>query len=148
MADETLALVDTDVFGAVFVDPDGAIRRGLPVDSWRAQLGGIRVLISFQTRAEVLAGLRASNWGEQRRALAIALVDSTPTVPADAAVIESYIALLVDCRRAGHALHAKIHNADRWVAASALAKGLPLKSGDGIYRGAPGLRLLGETIDG
>jgi len=42
------------------------------------------------------------------------------------------------------ALHAKIHTADRWVAACAVAKGLPLLSGDGIYQGAPGVSLLTE----
>lgn len=37
---------------------------------------------------------------------------------------------------------AEHHAADRWVAASAMAKGATLLAGDGIYRGAPGLNLL------
>ena len=63
---------------------------------------------------------------------------------ADREVIDSYAELSSLCRRVGHPLHDKVHTADRWVAASAVAKGLPLLGGDGIYRGAPGLSLLME----
>lgn len=107
-------------------DPERATRRGLPVDSWNDLLAGMQVLISFQTRAEVLAGLRTGNWGDARLRAALAKLNASPTIPADRDVV---------CKRAGHALHAKTHTADRWVAASAVAKGLPLLSGDGIYRG-------------
>lgn len=99
------------------------------------------MLISFQTRAEVLAGLRSGNWSEMRQSAALTKLDSAPTVPADREVLDAYAELTSRCRRAGHALHDKIHTADRWVAACAVAKGLPLLSGDRIYRGAPGLAL-------
>ena len=42
----------------------------------------------------------------------------------------------------GHAIHQKIHTADRWVAATALAYGLELAATDGIYDGIAGLSLL------
>ncbi len=137
-------VLDTDVYSALYTDPERAERRGLPVTAWLEALAGDRVLISFQTRAEVLAGLRAGNWGERRRKTAVAKLDAIPTIPADREVIDSYAELTSLCRRAGHALHDKIHTADRWVAACAVAKGLPLLSGDGIYQGAPGLSLLME----
>lgn len=47
----TAALVDTDVFSALYVDPERSARRGMPVETWRSALTGIRVVISFQTRA-------------------------------------------------------------------------------------------------
>jgi predicted nucleic acid-binding protein len=137
-------VVDTDVYSALYTDPERAARRGLPVTIWQDALAGARVLISFQTRAEVLAGLRAGNWGETRRQIAMAKLDAVPTIPADREVIDSYAELTSLCRRAGHALHDKIHTADRWVAACAVAKGLPLLTGDGIYQDAPGLSLLME----
>jgi predicted nucleic acid-binding protein len=137
-------VLDTDVYSALYTDPERAERRGLPVTMWLEALAGDRVLISFQTRAEVLAGLRAGNWGDSRRQTAMAKLDAVPTIPADREVIDSYAELTSLCRRAGHALHDKIHTADRWVAACAVAKGLPLLSGDGIYLGAPGLSLLME----
>lgn len=137
-------VLDTDVYSALYTDPARAERRGLPVTTWLEALAGDRVLISFQTRAEVIAGLRAGNWGDGRRRTALAKLDAVPTIPADREVIDAYAELTALCIRAGHALHAKIHTADRWVAASAVAKGLPLLSGDGIYRGVSGLSLLME----
>ena len=135
-------VLDTDVYSALYTDPKRAERRGLPVTTWLEALAGNRVLISFQTRAEVIAGLRAGNWGDSRRQTALARLDAVPTLPADREVIDSYAELTSLCLRAGHPLHAKIHTADRWVAACAVAKGLPLLSGDGIYLGAPALSLL------
>ncbi|WP_419229402.1 PIN domain-containing protein [Gordonia sp. CPCC 205515] len=109
---------------------------------WRTQLSGVHVLISFQTRAEVIAGTQIGNWGERRVSDARDKLDLTPTIPADKEVIESYAALTAACRSDGHALHDKVHTADRWVAACAIAKRLPLLSGDGIYHDAPQLQLL------
>lgn len=137
-------VIDTDVFSAIYTDPERFARRGLPVSSWQDALGGVRVLVSFQTRVEVLAGLRAGNWGDRRRRAAVAKLDAAPTIPADREVLDAYVELTALCRLAGHALHAKHHTADRWVAACAIAKGVALLSGDRIYRGAPGLTLLME----
>lgn len=135
-------VVDTDVYSALYTDPERAARRGAPVARWQDALAGARVLIAFQTRAEVLAGLGGGNWSNRRQGVAMAKLDSAPTIPADSEVLDAYAELTSRCRHAGHALHAKVHTADRWVAACAVAKGLPLLSGDGIYRGAPGLLLL------
>lgn len=138
----TVAVGDTDIYSALYIDPDRAARRGLPLDSWRSTLTGVRQLISFQTRAEVLAGARMSSWGQQRIEAATARLDRSPTIPADRDVIGAYAELSAACRRAGHPLHDKIHTGDRWVASSAMAKGLPLFARAGIYEGVPGLTLL------
>lgn len=42
----------------------------------------------------------------------------------------------------GHALGQKIHEADRWVAATALALELDLVAGDRIFDDVPGLRVV------
>jgi predicted nucleic acid-binding protein len=133
------ALVDTDAFSLLFVRRDAADPR---IASWRELLAGHRVLISFQTRAELLAGAIARSWGERRTIALRAILDLTPTVGIDDAVIDASATLYADCRRLGHALHAKEHTADRWVAACAIAKALPLLAGDSIYRGTPGLSLV------
>lgn len=144
MADH-LVVVDTDIYSALFTAPRGAAKRGLPVADWREALEGKRVLISFQTRAEVLTGVRASNWAEKRIAEAVAQLDASPTIPADAEVIDAFATLGAECKRSGHALWAKAHTGDRWIAASAIAKGVPLLARDGIFADAPGLQLLGAT---
>lgn len=142
MAQLSTVLVDTDIFGSLYVRPDRAGQRGHPVAAWRSALEGVRVVISFQTRAEVLAGVLIDSWGKRRVADVRELLDAMPTVGVDSDVIDAYARLRADCRRAGHPLHARPHNADRWHAACAIAKGLPLFARDGIYAGAPGLTLF------
>jgi predicted nucleic acid-binding protein len=44
--------------------------------------------------------------------------------------------------RSGHPLGQKIHEADRWIAATALALDLELVAGDGIFHGVPDLSLV------
>ncbi len=108
-------LLDTDVYGAVFVTPDKAERQGHPVGRWRRALEGVRVFISFQTRAEVLAGAASSGWGERRVHELRAQLDATPTITADVAVVDACAQLQAACRRAGHALADKRHAADCWM---------------------------------
>ncbi|MGB2722165.1 MAG: PIN domain-containing protein [Rhodococcus sp. (in: high G+C Gram-positive bacteria)] len=136
-------LVDTDVFSILYIDPVKAANRGLPVEQLRAQLAGLQVVIAFQTRAEVLAGAMVGSWGERKLADTRAKLDSAPTISIDSGVVDAYASLTAACRRVGHALHDKIHTGDRWIAACAISKEVPLLSLDGIYAGAPDLALLG-----
>jgi predicted nucleic acid-binding protein len=39
----------------------------------------------------------------------------------------------------GHALSQREHDADRWIAATAIRLGIPLVSNDGVFAHAPGL---------
>ncbi|MDO3634694.1 PIN domain-containing protein [Mycolicibacterium arseniciresistens] len=132
------SLVDTDAFSILYLRRNSDDHR---VIGWREYLTGRRVAISFQTRAEVIAGIQMAGWGEQRVAKVRELLDQTPTIRSDDEVIDAYARLTARCRRAGHALHAKEHSGDRWVAACAIAKGLDLVAGDGIYLDAPDLTL-------
>jgi len=101
-----------------------------------------RIVISFQTRAEVLAGAFAAGWGDRTlRDLRRQLAD-TPTIHESPEVTDTYAALTAACKNAGHPLHGKIHTGDRWIAACAITLGLKLFAGDRIYAGAPGLSLL------
>jgi predicted nucleic acid-binding protein len=129
-------IIDTDVFSTLYV---GRARSDSRASSWRRLLIGRRVVIAFQTRAEVLSGARISGWGERRTGELVRVLDRTPTVLADRDVIDAYATLTADCRRLGHALHKKEHTGDRWIAACAAGKGLELLAGDGIYASAPGV---------
>jgi predicted nucleic acid-binding protein len=129
-------VVDTDVFSLIYVR---RADRDPRVDGWREYLTGRRVLISFQTRAEVLAGARSAQWGERKMDKTIEILDCTPTIRPDDEVVDAYAELASECRRLGHGLHGREHTGDRWVAACAIAKRLELLAGDTIYRGAPNL---------
>lgn len=56
-------------------------------------------------------------------------------------LVATYARLRADCVQRGHALGQREHDADRWIAATALRLGIPLVSNDRIFQGAPGLRL-------
>lgn len=133
------AILDTDVFSFLFVTRNAQDTR---IAAWRTLLQGRRVLIAFQTRAEVLEGALERGWGPGRMQATRQTLDETPTIPSDNAVVDAYAELTAACRHAGHALHDRQHTADRWVAACAIASGIPLLSGDAIYRNAPNLILL------
>lgn len=139
MADSSIVLVDTDVFSTLYF----ARGREKPRSAqWRAQLEGRIVTIAVQTRTEVLAGFLSGGWGERRLSDGIAQLDSTPTFAVDRDVADACAHLAATLRSQGHALQAKQHTGDRWIAATAIHHGIPLLSGDGIYEDVPGLTLL------
>jgi predicted nucleic acid-binding protein len=47
----------------------------------------------------------------------------------------------VRCERVGHGLAQPHHDADRWIAATAIRLGIPLISHDMLFKQAPGLIL-------
>ncbi|MEZ5132994.1 MAG: PIN domain nuclease [Mycobacterium sp.] len=141
----TASLVDTDVFSLVYVKKSSADTR---VPGWKLHLTSRRVLISFQTRAEVLSGARSAGWGNTRMTQLMDILDRMPTIYSDDDVVDAYATLGADCRRIGHALHGREHSGDRWIAACAIAKGLQLVAGDAIYNGAPNLDLFNSTSNG
>jgi predicted nucleic acid-binding protein len=53
--------------------------------------------------------------------------------------------LRVDCAAIGHALAQREHNADRWIAATAVRLEIPLVSNDTIFQAVPGLALESLT---
>ncbi len=131
-------VIDTDVYSVLFTRRrNGDHRR----DEWVSRLRGKRIVISFQTRAEVLAGAVAAEWGDRTLRELRRQLDGAPTVHESLEV--------TDLRRThrglqepGHPLHAKIYTGDRWVAACAITLGVKLFAGDSIYAQAPGLSLL------
>lgn len=132
-------LLDTDVWSLIYARSG----RGDPrVERWKILLQGRSVVIATQTRAEVLTGLAITDVGTARRARIIAQLDSTTTVPVTPDVVVAYADLGADSRRAGHALGQKVHTGDRWIAATAIAIGVPILAGDGIYAHAPRVELF------
>ncbi len=61
------------------------------------------------------------------------LVDRAGVVPPLRTVTDAYVDLRSWCVSTGHGLGAKNHEADRWVAAVAIAAALPLATEDTIF---------------
>ena len=127
------AVIDTDVYSAELV-PGSAL-----ADRYRTLTLGRPTFISFQTAAEIRFGGLLRGWGEARTFRMEARIAAAETVNSGPELIATYAQLKVDCHRVGHPLAQKIHDGDRWVAATALRLGLPLVANDGIFNGVPGL---------
>lgn len=137
MPDLDAVLLDSDAFSVLFVprrNPDP--RR----DTWRELMRHRRPVISFVSRGQLLGG--AGGWGEQRQQRLRDQLDDTPTFAAEYDVIDAYAQVSAQARAAGHGIHQAVHAEDRWIAACAIAKDLPLPSGDHIFRDVPQLDLL------
>ena len=144
MSANKAALLDTDAYSALFITPAQVVeKQGHPVDAWRIALTGYRPVIAFQTRAEVLGGALLARWGENRLDQTREQLDATPTVDEDGGVVDAYCRLLVEAKDIGHPLGDKAHHVgDHWIAACAIAKRLPLLTGNAKhFRGAPRLEL-------
>ena len=68
-----------------------------------------------------------------------ARIRTAETVHSGPELILVYAQLRADCERIGHALSQRDHDADRWVAVTALRLGIPLVSNDRIFDDVPDL---------
>jgi tRNA(fMet)-specific endonuclease VapC len=132
-------VVDTDVFSADLLPGSRLAVRYAPI------IAGRPVMVSFQTVAELRFGALRRSWGEARMLKLAALIQRAHVVHTGPDLVEACAQLRVDCEAVGHALAQREHNADRWIAATAIRHGIPLVSNDGIFREVPGLAL--ETAD-
>ena len=104
------------------------------------QVGGW--ILPFVVVAEMRFGARVANWGTRRTAVLERLVANTQVSPPLPEVIDACVDVRTWCVNNGHGLGAKDHEAERWVAATALAGGLPLATDDGILDNVDRLQLL------
>lgn len=98
--------------------------------------------MSFVSVVEVRYGGLRTGWGDLRlRDQANSLAD-LDVVQTDGRLTDRCAQLRAWVSNAGHPLGQKIHEADRWVATTALAPELELVAGARIFDGVPGLDLL------
>lgn len=138
MADQ-FVLVDADVWSRVVLGRRDADPQ---VASWRRLLVGRQPVIAAQTEAELRFLPLANRWSTDNTERFTAHLEQTPTAPVTPEVIIAWAELRANCRARGHALADKTHQDHAWVAATAVAHGLPLLSGDQVFREVPELRLL------
>jgi hypothetical protein len=128
-------VIDTDVFSAELVPGSPLAERYAPL------ITGRPAFISFQTVAELRYGALRRGWGAARMLKLDARIQRAEVVHTGPELVDICARLRVSCERAGHALAARGHNADRWIAATAIRLGTPLVSNDAIFQGVPGLAL-------
>lgn len=130
-------VVDTDVYSSRLLPNSALARASEPVLIGRVEF------ISFQTAAEVRFGALLRGWGKHRLERVDTELAKVEIVHSGPELVRIYADLRANCQRAGHALAQRDHDADRWIAATAIRLGIPLVSNDGIFRDAPGLVLEG-----
>lgn len=132
-----IVVVDTMIAGAwLGVRPSERKARWAPILE-----PGVWVL-PFTVVAEMRFGAEVAGWGARRRGVLDRHIAAAGVVPPLDEVTDAYVDLRTWCVREGHGLGAKDHEADRWVAAVAIAGKLPLATEDAIFTGAPSLQLL------
>lgn len=130
-------MIDTMAVSAL-INPD----RWSPEASEFRDLIGERVtLVSFVTVTELRYGALKAGWSELRRRGLERDLDRFTIVQPDDDMMQVCAALRVRCERVGHGLGQKIHEADRWIASTALRLQIPLVSDDSIFVGVDGLLL-------
>lgn len=130
--------IDTDVFSADLVPGSRIAERYAPI------ITGRPAFISFQTVAELRYGALRRGWGTARMLKLDAKIQRAEVVHTGPELVLICAQLRADCEARGHPLGAREHNADRWIAATALRLDVVLVSNDTIFREVPGLTL--ETI--
>jgi predicted nucleic acid-binding protein len=130
-------VIDTGVFGARLTP-----RGRLLAAAYRPLLEGRPAVISFITVAELRYGAKLAGWGVDRFTRLAYELARPQTVWPGPELTETYATLRTWCTRTGHGLGAKDHEADRWVAATALWLGVPLIANDAIFKRIDGLELL------
>ena len=128
-------VIDTDVYGAELVQGSRLAALYQPI------LAGRPAFISFQTAAELRYGALLRRWGASRMRKLEVRIAVAETVHTGPELVSTYARLRVDCQRIGHALAQRAHDADRWVAATAIRLGVSLVSNDGVFVNVPGLAL-------
>ncbi len=123
------------------------VRSGPTREHWATLTQGLLLVISAQTRAEILALPLINNWGQKRRRELHNWLQVFPVVPLDEAVQDEYSRVYAWGIKQGHAIGHKAQTADRWVAATSLAHDLPLITNDSDFDGIPDLRRFPVSLE-
>lgn len=109
------AVIDTGVFGARLTSSGKLL-----ASRYRPGLEGRPAIISFITVAELEYGARLAGWGPDRLRRLERKIARVEIVWPGPNLTQPYASLRAWCVRTGHGLGQKEHEADRWIAATAV----------------------------
>ncbi len=99
-----------------------------------------RVAVSVITIGELRLGVLAAESGSARarRLETLSVAEALEPLPVDAPVAHAWAIVRLALRDAGR----RMPMDDSWIAATAIANGMPVASQDGDYDGVPGLEVI------
>lgn len=130
-------VIDTGVFSARLGRVDGHL-----ATAYKPVLEGRPAIVSFITVAEIRFGAAVARWGNARLIQLNREVARAEIVWPGPELVEHYAQLRAWCVRTGHGLGGKEHEADRWIAATAIRLDIPLVAHDAIFGGVDNLELI------
>lgn len=129
-------VVDTDVVSFLY-------KRDTRAMLYRTHLDGQLPIISFMTLAELEKWTVARSWGARRRQDLFNYLRRYKVEHSSPQMCRRWAEVSDGARRAGR----PILTGDAWVAATALAYGVPLVTNNpGDYAGVPGLTIISEKM--
>lgn len=138
IAPPQVVVIDTMVVSSLL----NAVRKPAPAAQYRSLIASRPIVISFTTVTEMRYGALKARWGELRRRGLERDLSRFVIVQPDDELMQVCAELRATCEQAGHALGQKIHESDRWIAATAIRLGVELVSDDAVFRDAPGLSTI------
>lgn len=131
-------VVDTMVVSSII---HGAREPSLAA-SYRSLIDSRPVVVSFVTVTELRYGALKAGWGDLRRRGLERDLAQLVIVQPDDELMQVCAELRSSSELAGHPLGQKVHEADRWIASTALALDTELVSDDTAFRDVPRLTVL------
>lgn len=129
-------VVDTDVLSYLF-------RRDTRAEVYQPYLTGTLVAVSFMTIAELDRWALQRNWGRGRQERMAAFLSRFMIVLVDRELCRTWAEVGDQARRNGRPIHA----ADGWIAATAIALGMPLITNNrSDFAGVRDLLILPEAL--
>lgn len=135
---ESVVVIDTMVVSALV----NATRDPAPASAYRALIANRHTVVSFASVTELRYGALKAGWGELRRLGLERDLSRLVVVQPDDDLMHECAALRARCEAVGHPLGQKAHDADRWIAATAMRLGVDLVSDDAVFRDVAGLSVL------
>jgi predicted nucleic acid-binding protein len=134
-------VIDTMVVSALV----NAARQPDSAAQYRSLIAARPALVSFATVTEMRYGVLKAGWGELRRRGLERDLARFIIVQPDDELMKACATLRAECEKAGHPLGQKIHEADRWIAATAIRLDVALVSDDTVFTEVPRLSVVSRS---
>lgn len=115
MSESSAVVVDTMVVSSIV----NAVRDPARAAAYRSLTAGRPIVVSFATVTEMRYGAIKAGWSELRRRGLERDLAKLVVVQPDDDLMQVCANLRAQCLRSGHGLGQKIHESDRWIAATA-----------------------------